>query len=298
MRQFMIGQYGGFDKEKYRKDFRSGFYGIEACMFASEEDRAILADAAKSRGFAIGVHFPFRKDSTKLRDPLVLSADDEVRADAFAHITGELDYLAAIKPEYVLFHYPKPVILDERVDWTGWRFGDRREYIYEHDITPDELIIRTEQLFQWLDVQGRKYQFIPVLEFDAISRLTYEHDFLEQLLLKYPGIRLCQDTARLFLQDKLDRRFDARTVLQTYTKYAYLIHLSNVQILDSVQNSHYPVLPELDEAGGWAPIEAYLRIIRTENPEVRIMFEHRSDLISEEQLERCYAWVNAIINGA
>ncbi|WP_042200540.1 hypothetical protein [Paenibacillus camerounensis] len=298
MKQFMIGQYGGFDKEKYRKDFRSGFYGIEACMFTSEEDTSLLVDAAKSRGFAIGVHFPFRKDSTKLRDPLVLSADDEVRADAFGHIAGELDYLSSIKPEYVLFHYPKPVILDERVDWSSWRFGDRREYIHEQDTSSGELITRTEQLFQWLDVQGRKYQFIPVLEFDAISRLIYEHDFLEQLLLKYPSIRLCLDTARLFLQDKLDRRFDARNVLQTYTKYAYLIHLSNVQILDSVQNSHYPVLPELHEAGGWAPIEAYLQIIRKENPQVKIMFEHRSDLITGEQLERCYAWVDAIINGA
>lgn len=275
----MIGQYGGFDEQKFRKDFRSGFYGIEACMFASEEDTALLVEAARYGGFAIGVHFPFRKNNTRLRDPLVLSADHEVRADAFRQIAAELDALAAIKPDYVLFHYPKPVILDERVDWTGWRFGDRREFIYEHEITPDELIIRTEQLFQWLDEQGRTYQFTPVLEFDAISRLIYEQNFLEPLLIKYPSIRLCLDTARLFLQDKLDHHFDARKILTTYSKYAFLIHLSNVQVQGSVQNSHYPVLPELHEADGWAPVEAYLQIIRAENPQVRIMFEHRSTLL-------------------
>ncbi|MDF2679086.1 MAG: hypothetical protein K0R47_276 [Brevibacillus sp.] len=32
MHQFMIGLYGGFDAEKYKRDFRKGFYGIEACL--------------------------------------------------------------------------------------------------------------------------------------------------------------------------------------------------------------------------------------------------------------------------
>jgi hypothetical protein len=297
LQQFMIGQYGGFDEKKYLNDFRNGFYGIEACLFASREDAERLIEAAQSRGFQIGVHFPFRANAAKLRDPLVLAGDDKVRYDAFQHIREELEYLTAVQPEYVLFHYPKPVILDERVNWAGWRLGDRREFIHEHEITVEELTIRTAQLFEWLDRQSRKYQFMPVLEFDAISRLIYEHDFLEQLLNQYPRIRLCLDTARLFLQDKLDPFFDAKKILGTYTKYATLIHLSNVQITDIVQNSHYPVLPELSVNHGWAPIEEYLWIIRAENPNVKIMFEHRSDLISPEQLQRCYTWVDEILNG-
>ena len=63
----------------------------------------------------------------------------------------------------------------------------------------------------------------------------------------------------------------------------------------SAYNSHYPALPELNPAEGWAPIEDYLRIIREENSEVKIMFEHRSDLITAEQLEHCYEWVNGIL---
>lgn len=100
------------------------------------------------------------------------------------------------------------------------------------------------------------------------------------------------------MQDKLDPYFDARAILRKFTRYAGLIHLSNVQVNDSVQNSHYPVLPELSPQDGWAPIEDYLRIIRAENSDVKIMFEHRSDLISEEQLQRCYLWVDGILNGA
>ncbi|MEK4059235.1 MULTISPECIES: sugar phosphate isomerase/epimerase [Paenibacillus] len=294
----MIGQYGGFDYEKFHKDFRNGFYGIEACSFTTAEDMQHLIEESRSKGFQVGVHFPFRADATRLRDPLFLSTDGQVREDAYQHVREELDVLTALQPEYILFHYPKPVILDERVNWTGWRFGDSREFIYESEITLEELIMRSEQLFEWLNAQSLQYQFVPVLEFDSLNRYIYDNDFFEQLLIRYPRIKLCLDTARLFLQDKLDPYFDARAILRKFTRYAGLIHLSNVQVNDSVQNSHYPVLPELSPQDGWAPIEDYLRIIRAENSDVKIMFEHRSDLISEEQLQRCYLWVDGILNGA
>lgn len=41
-----------------------------------------------------------------------------------------------------------------------------------------------------------------------------------------------------------------------------------------------------------------MRSIREENHEVKIMFEHRSDLITCEQLQQCYSWVDGILNGA
>jgi len=34
----MIGQYGGFNYKKFNRDFRKGFYGIEACLFENQED--------------------------------------------------------------------------------------------------------------------------------------------------------------------------------------------------------------------------------------------------------------------
>lgn len=298
MQQFMIGQYGGFSYEKYYKDFRDEFHGIEACLFPSHEECLALLKEAGSKGFRVGVHFPFRADAARLRDPLVLSTNEAVRSDAYQHVREELDYLTAVAPEYILFHYPKPVIVDERVDWQSWKFGDSREFIAESEITADELIERSRQWFEWLSEQSSIYHFVPVLEFDALSRLIYEHDFLEQLLMEYPRIRLCLDTARLYLQDRLDPHFDAIKILATYSRYADLIHLSNVQINGGVNNRHYPVLPELSPGDGWAPIQEYLQIIRRENSRVKILFEHRSDLISEEDLQRCYSWVDEILNGA
>ncbi|MHA6533438.1 sugar phosphate isomerase/epimerase [Paenibacillus sp. BAC0078] len=297
LQQFMIGQYGGFDFTKYERDFRDEFYGIEACSFTNAEDCAHLITESRNKGFRVGVHFPFRADAAKLRDALFLSLSESERNAAFQHIQAELDYLAALQPEYILFHYPKPVILDDRVDWKHWRFGDRREYIYESEYTLSELIGRSEYLFEWLDLKSRQYHFTPVLEFDALNSYIYGYDFFEKLLLQYPQIKLCLDTARLFLQDKLDPNFDAKEILRKYAKYAGLIHLSNVQVNDSVQNSHYPALPELSPQDGWAPIAEYLQIIREENSRVKIMFEHRSDLITNEQLQQCYSWVNGILKG-
>ncbi|MEK3878456.1 TIM barrel protein [Paenibacillus sp. FSL M7-0420] len=297
MQRFMIGQYGGFDYGKFHKDFKAEFYGIEACSFPSDEDCQTLIEAAQKHRFHTGVHYPLRANPARLRDALFLSPDDYERSEAFRQIQEELDYMVKLRPDYVLFHYPKPVILDSRVDWSTWRFADRREYIHEVDLSLNELIQHSKYLFEWLSRKGREYRFQPILEFDGLNSYVYQHDFLEQLLLAYPDIKLCLDTGRLYQQDKLDPNFDARALLRKYTKYAALIHLSNVQINEAIQHGHYPVLPELNTGEGWAPIEDYLSIIREENSEVKIMFEHRSGLISAQDLNRCYAWVDHILNG-
>ena len=36
MNNFLIGMYGKFDDLKYKRDFRPGFWGVEACMFPDE----------------------------------------------------------------------------------------------------------------------------------------------------------------------------------------------------------------------------------------------------------------------
>ncbi|MNF98007.1 hypothetical protein D3C84_808540 [compost metagenome] len=231
-----------------------------------------------------------------MRDALFLANDPETRSGAFSWVQSELDYLKSVKPAYILFHYPKPVILDERVDWHSWRFADTSEYIGENEITFEALIERTDVLFQWLTDMSEAYDFIPVLEFDALNRHIYETTFLEELLVKYPVIKLCLDTARLYLQEKIDPFFDAKKVIHKFARFTYSFHLSNVQVKETITNSRHPVLPELDPGDGWAPIEEYLEIVAEQNDQVKIMFEHRSDLISEEQLNQCYDWITRLLN--
>jgi hypothetical protein len=71
--------------------------------------------------------------------------------------------------------------------------------------------------------------------------------------------------------------------------------LWNLRYTDKIEQYHYPVLPEQDPADGWAPIADYLAVLKAENRDVKIQFEHRSDLIDDKELERCYAWVERLM---
>lgn len=290
---FLIGQYGSYDAAKQTRDFRPGFYGVEACLLAAEADRERLAAEAGKQGFQYGVHYPLRVPGNGIRDPLFLANDPADRVEAYLTAGQELDYLWTLvqPPRYVLFHYPKPVILSQGADWSKWRFGSPREYMPETDITYEAFMEASGDFFAWLDQKGTELGFTPVLELDGLNSYIYDRDGLEQLLQQHPRIRLCLDTGRLFLQDCLDPAFDALQVLRRYAKYAHLIHLWTIQYQDGIQKYHYPVLPEQKPEEGWAPIGDYLDIIGAENPEAMIHFEHQSSLISDEDLERCYTWV-------
>ncbi|GGH27146.1 sugar phosphate isomerase/epimerase [Paenibacillus segetis] len=296
MNNFMIGQYGSFDYTKYNRDFKDEFFGIEACLFNSEEDVLNLIKESKDRSFEVGVHFPLRAGQSDLRDALVLSQDQSVKESAFELIQNELEYMIHLKPKYILFHYPKPVILDDRVDWSSWRFTDSKEYVYESKYSINDFIENSQYLFQWLSAMSDKYNFIPVLEFDALNKYVYQTELLEELLNKYNKVKLCLDTGRLYLQEKIDPFFNSKEVIKKYAKYAEVIHLWTLQYIQKIEQYHYPVLPELSPSEGWAPIEDYLNIIREENRNVKIQFEHQSDFISDEDLERCYVWVDKILN--
>lgn len=140
-----------------------------------------------------------------------------------------------------------------------------------------------------------KNKFTPVLELDALNRYIYDTDILEMLLERYPRIRLCLDIGRLHIQDKIDSNFDSYKFTKRFAKYAEVIHLWNVKVTSNLENSHFLVLPSLKPEEGWADIESYLNIIREENSTCKINFEHRSDLITDEELENCYNWVNNLL---
>lgn len=295
--RFMIGQYGWLDIDKQQRDFRSGFYGVEACLFGREEDAEQLRLLADRQGFQLGVHFPLRQGNRKIRDALFLSQHAAARELAFQAVEEELQYLTAIRPEYVLFHYPKPVLLDTGSNWEEWRFADPSEWVWQSDYPREEFKQSTAMLFEWLESKGTAYRFIPVLEFDAVNSYMLEDGFLEDLLQQHDSLRLCLDLGRLHYQASLDRSFDPLAVLRKFAKYAHLIHLSNVQINENgIAHYHHPALPDLQPEDGWAPIEQYFQIVREENSTARILFEHRSDWITEQQLGQCYDWIERLLN--
>lgn len=296
MNNFMIGMHGRYDYEKYIRDFREGFYGIQACLFEDESDIEKLLVQAKRKNFKIGIHYPLIAGKTKVRDPLFLSLDESVKNNAYKNIKEELEYIKKkqIEPEYILFHYPKPVIIKKDSDMKNWRFADRSEYTYELEYPYDEFKRNSEYLFKWLSEASLEYKFTPILEFDALNKYVCEENFVEELLEKYNNIKLCLDTGRLHLQNKIDLEFYDIEIIKRFAKYTEVVHLWNVKVDGNLSNNHYPALPSLKEAEGWAPIDKYLKIIKEVNPNVKIMFEHRSDLINDEELNSCYLWIKSM----
>lgn len=297
MQKFMIGMYGKFDNDKFNRDFKENFYGIEACLFEDERDIEKLINETKRKGVKFGIHFPLRAGISNLRDPQFLALDEDMRRNAYKYIEEELDYIdnMEVKPEYILFHYPKPVILKNNFNMSNWRFEDKSEYTYEADYSINKFKRYSENLFVWLSEKSLEYNFIPVLEFDILNKYICEYSFLESLLEKYRAVKICLDTGRLHLQSKIDSNFNEKEIIKRFAKYTEVVHLWNVKVSGNLENSHFPTLPNLKIEDGWAPIENYLKIIAKENKNVKIMFEHRSDVISDEELDSCYFWISSIL---
>lgn len=295
MERFMIGQFGRYNHEKHIRDFKPNFFGVEACLLG-EEDIKELIKTANDEKFSIGIHFPLRTNGWRLRDPQFLSKDDETRRSSYDYMEKEINFLKDVRPKYILFHYPKPVVLDKSVDWTNWRFADDTEYYLEDDYSYQSFVTRSEELFSWLTDISMKNDFIPVLELDALNKYVYATDLLEILLDKYPRVKICLDIGRLHLQERLDENFNSFEFASRFAKYAEIIHLWNIKVTDNVEFSHYPPLPSLIPEEGWGDIRKYLEIINKENNSCKIMFEHRSDLISDEELISCYNWIKNILN--
>jgi hypothetical protein len=185
--------------------------------------------------------------------------------------------------------------LDRSIDWSNWRFADETEYYYDDTYSYKEFLEQSEEFFKFLSDESEKLKFTPVLEFDALNKYIYENNGLKDLLNKYQKIKVCLDIARLHLQDKIDEKFNGWDLARQYARYAEVIHLSNGRIKDNLESNHYPALRTLKPEEGWADVVAYLKIINEENDRCKIFFEHRSDLISDDQLEDCYSWIRELL---
>jgi len=298
MNNFLIGQFNEFNDAKHDRDYKNSFWGMEGSSFNSHDEIKKWHEIVKKENCNIGIHYPLRANIGKIRDPLFMSKNDEVRKQAFDTILEELELYKALKPHYILFHYPKPIILSNDVDWSTWRFGDRTEYVFENEYSESEFRKYSEELFIWLTDVSEKYGFTPVLELDGLNKYIINSTFLDELLEKYPKVRLCLDTGRLHLMEKVNPNFSSSDLIRRLGKYTDLIHLWNLKYNNGIENHHYPVSSDHSIEEGWGDIESMLKAIKAQNDSAVILFEHQSQVISEQELEECYEWVDSIYNGA
>lgn len=294
IKRFLIGMPGKFDNKKFQRDFRSDFFGIEACMFNCEEDIKFLLEKADERNFKFGVHFPLHKNIFKhCRDPLFLSLDKKLSEESYSAFEEEIKYCKTISAEYLLVHFPKPVLIDTKLDWKFWRFANNLEWMDEEFYPYEKFKSRLEDMFKRLSELSYKYSVQIVLEHDAVSKYIYNTDLLETLLKKYSSLKICLDTGRLHLYEIVNPEFNSKEFTRKMAPYAYIVHLWNTNISNNSAGGHYPVLPRLKKDDGWGDIDSYLNIISSVNKDVKVLFEHKSELISDEELETCYKWVES-----
>lgn len=293
MNNFLIGMYGGFDQKKYKRDFRSDFWGIEACMFPNQSQIDELISKSKQDCFSFGVHFPLRNLNREIRDPLFLSPNKEERMNAITDFKDEVKFVSSLGAQYILVHFPTPFILSHDIDMSIWRLSDKRELLFEEEYSYEVIESYCYELFKTLEDISEQYKIRVLLENNAYNKYFYETDLLKKLFVKHTALRSCLDFGRLHLLEKTDSRFNATKIIYDLAPYTDSIHLWNVKVDLNLSGGHYPVLPDQLPEEGWADIANWMKILLHQNNNVRTLFEHRSDLISDKQLEQCYNWVGS-----
>lgn len=294
MNNFLIGFYGKVDEEKYKSDFIRGFYGVEACMFPNIEEVQKLYEKSKEEKFSWGVHYPLIQKKSITRDPLFISLDEKERNEAFDQFEREVEIISKFEGKYILTHFPKPVLVNETLDLSYWRFANDREWTYAKDYPIDELNNNLEEMFRRLDRISKRHNLQIVLENDAICSYLSESSILEELFKKFNNIKACLDIGRLHLQQTLDSKFNGYDFARKLAPYTFIIHLWNTSPQTNLTGGHLPVSPNQTEKDGFGNVEKYLNIILSKNPDVKILFEHKSSHLSRKELHECYNWVQSI----
>ncbi len=296
MKRFLIGQFDKFDINRQDRDFRDYFFGIEINQMESFAELQKLKKNIKERNLNIGIHFPLLKNQWRARDPQYLSKDNTTYKESINYMENEFQRAEEFNPDYILLHYPKPVILDNNVNWSFWRFCDDTEYYYESEISYEFFKDKSRNFFKIFSEQGEKYNFTPLLELDGLNKYVYNTNLIENLLEEYTNIKICLDFGRIHLQDCIDDNFIWQDIVRKFARYTYLVHLWNVKIDTNISNSHYPALKSLKVEDGWGDMEQYFKTLNEINNNYKVLFEHKSHLISDEELEECYQWIGELIN--
>lgn len=291
MTEYFIGMHVNFDDEKHDRDFTSEISGIEFCNFDKKEEIQRMIDIHQRDKFKIGIHFPLDKSSYKYRDPLLLSLDKDERLEALEAVEKELRIGKDIGVEYLLIHFPKPMVVDKSLEWSKCYFSHDGEIVDETQYSFDLFRLNCHEVLNKLSKLSKEYELQIVLELDILNKYFYNENLLEELLNKYTNIKLCLDSARFHVISKIDNNFDWKSFIEKMAKYTYLLHISNIMVTDKLEKGHHPVSKDLKIEDGWGNTGEFLEIISSKNKDLKILFEHRSDILSDDELNKCYQWV-------
>ncbi len=289
--KYLIGIHGQFDQAKFERDWRPWFTGVEVSSLSSWAEVAKTVAFVKERGIEFGIHFPLVKGRYGELDPhpLISSFDLGVRSASLQAVRTALREAKDLGAQYLLIHFPKPAIIQSDLDWSDWRFVQKGEAITDEHLVPTEVERAANVSFAQLDKLSQEAGVRLVLEMDILHAWFYQ-GLIRRLYESHSGLGLCLDTGRLHLQHATDPSFDIVAFVRLLSPWLTNLHLWTVCIGHNKKGGHHPLLPELSVEDGWGPMAELLEAAATAH-EAYVLFEHRSDLISADDLERCYQWI-------
>ena len=224
MNNFLIGMYGKFDEFKYKRDFRSGFWGVEACMFPNEQEVDKLVSQTIKDGINFGVHYPLIKKDTPYRDPLLIALSADEREKAWDDFENEVVFASNKGAAYILTHFPKPVLVNRSMDLNSWRFAGDREWMFADEYPLEELKENLDTMFRKLNDMSNRYIIKIFLENDAMPDVLTESKLLIDLFRENGKVKMCLDIGRLHLQEKIDSLFNAIEFVEKIAPFTAHIH--------------------------------------------------------------------------
>lgn len=287
---YYIGMHETIDYKKYKRDYFEHFVGIEFCNFESQEDVQDIHQLCLKDDLKIGIHFPLLKSSYRYRDPHINTPDDQMFNEALQAIESELITAKKLNAAYLLIHFPKPMVLDFKLNWQIAKFGDY-EVMSEEDITYESFYQLCQRGMAALQTLGQKYDIQIILEMELFNKWLYKTDMLSELLDQYAELKLCLDTARLHVIDQIDPSFNLYDFVKKHVKYTHNVHLANIHVDESITWGHHPPLKTLNTVEGWCDLEKLLGCFEGGDKKLNVLYEHQSTRITDQELKACYEWV-------
>ena len=294
MKNYYIGMFNQFDEAKYNKDFTSHISGIELSEFHEMSEVQKVLELSKKYNFNIGIHFPLLKSSYKYRDPQVTSMEEDEVVEAFDAIIKELKLAQEIGAQYLLIHFPKPLIYDSVSDWRILRCQPY-DSVSETLLERETFIDQCQKAMRQLNNLSEDYNMPIVLEMEFINKWFYEETWFTDYLKEYKNLSICLDFSRLHFQDYIVKDFDVYAFISALSSYTSALHVANLQVDGVLGKRHYPAFSHLSSKDGWADIRKHIWSLTDKSKLKNILFEHRTEDFSREQVVSCYEWVKGLI---
>lgn len=151
-----------------------------------------------------------------------------------------------------------------------------KEMAYADEINASYLLIHLPKpMIINSSLNWGKYKFA---DYEYIDEKEYSYEIFEQQ---------CHELFRWLDEKQQKYNIDIILEIEIINRYLYK---------GKLLNGHYPAIEGLKVQEEWGDIKNMLELISSKNKDLKILFEHRSDLISDTELQQCYEWISSYFN--